>query len=53
MDIEKKRIYKEESQMKLVIYTANCAGNAKNCSYPNRMEISNEEELVEAGSRVW
>lgn len=33
--------------MKLVIYTANCVGNAKNCSYPNRMEISSE-----AGSRV-
>ena len=34
--------------MKLVIYTANCVGNAKNCSYPNRVEISSEEELLEA-----
>lgn len=32
-------------QMKLVFYTANCAGNAKNCSYPNRMEVTNAEEL--------
>lgn len=31
--------------MKLVFYTANCAGNAKNCSYPNRMEVTNAEEL--------
>ena len=34
--------------MKLVIYTANCVGNAKNCSYPNRVEISSEEGLLEA-----
>ena len=34
--------------MKLVIHTANCVGNTKNCSYPNRMEISSEEELLEA-----
>lgn len=34
--------------MKLVIYTVNCVGNAKNCSYPNRVEISSEEELLEA-----
>ena len=34
--------------MKLVIYTANCVGNAKNCSYSNRVEISSEEELLEA-----
>ena len=32
--------------MKLVIYTADCVGNAKNCSYPNRVEIGSEEELM-------
>lgn len=31
--------------MKLVFYTANCIGNAKNCSYPNRMEVTTAEEL--------
>jgi putative DNA primase/helicase len=34
--------------MKLVFYTANCIGNAKNCSYPNRFEVTNAEELKEA-----
>lgn len=33
--------------MKLVFYTANCIGNAKNCSYPNRFEVTNAEELKE------
>lgn len=32
-------------QMKLVFYTANCTGNTKNCSYPNRVEVTNAEEL--------
>lgn len=31
--------------MKLVIYTANCIGNAKNCSYPSRFEVTNADEL--------
>lgn len=31
--------------MKLVFYTANCTGNAKNCSYPNRVVVTNAEEL--------
>ncbi|SHH58834.1 phage/plasmid primase, P4 family [Clostridium grantii] len=31
--------------MKLVFYTANCTGNAKNCSYPNRAEVTTAEEL--------
>lgn len=31
--------------MKLIFYTANCIGNAKNCSYPNRVEVTNAEEL--------
>lgn len=31
--------------MKLVFYTANCIGKAKNCSYPNRVEVTNAEEL--------
>jgi putative DNA primase/helicase len=31
--------------MKLIFYTANCIGNAKNCSYPNRLEVTTAEEL--------
>lgn len=31
--------------MKLIFYTANCIGNAKNCSYPNRIEVTTAEEL--------
>lgn len=31
--------------MKLIFYTANCIGNAKNCSYPNRVEVTTAEEL--------
>ncbi len=34
--------------MKLTLYTADCTGDAKNCSYPNKAEISNKEELVQA-----
>ena len=34
--------------MKLVIYTGNSVGNAKNCLYPIRREISSEAELAEA-----
>ena len=34
--------------MKLVFYTANCTGNAKNCSYPNRVEVTNADELKAA-----
>lgn len=31
--------------MKLVIYTAECKGNAKNCSYPKRFEVTNADDL--------
>lgn len=31
--------------MKLVIYTADCKGNAKNCSYPKRFEVTNADDL--------
>ena len=34
--------------MKLVIYTGNCVGNAKNCLYPTRREITSGAELAEA-----
>ena len=34
--------------MKLVIYTGNCVGNAKNCLYPTRWEITSGAELAEA-----
>lgn len=34
--------------MKLVIYTGNCVGNAKNCLYPTRREITSGAELAKA-----
>ncbi|MCR5487431.1 MAG: DUF5906 domain-containing protein [Lachnospiraceae bacterium] len=34
--------------MKFTLYTANCTGNAKNCSYPNRREITDAASLAEA-----
>ena len=34
--------------MKFVIYTGNCVGNAKNCLYPTRREITSGAELAEA-----
>ena len=34
--------------MKLVIYAADCIGNAKNCLYPHRVVASNAAELAEA-----
>ena len=37
--------------MKLIIYTANCTGDAANCLYPNRVEITNASELAEAVRR--
>ena len=37
--------------MKLTLYTADCTGDAKNCVYPNKAEISNKEELVKAVAR--
>lgn len=33
--------------MKLVIYTADCCGNAANCEYPNKVEVTNAAELAE------
>jgi len=35
----------------LTVYTANERGNAQNCMYPNRMEITDEESAVAAFSR--
>lgn len=37
--------------MKLVFYTADCVGNAKNCSYPNRFEVTNADELIAVVSK--
>ncbi len=34
--------------MKLVLYTAACTGNAKNCSYPHRAEVQDAAQLKEA-----
>ena len=34
--------------MKLVIYAADCIGNAKNCLYPHRVVATNAAELAEA-----
>lgn len=34
--------------MKLILYTARCAGNEKNCSYPDRREIEGPDRLLEA-----
>ena len=30
----------------LTVYTANERGNAKNCMYPNRIEITDEETFI-------
>ena len=35
----------------LTVYTANERGNAQNCMYPNRIEITDEESAVAAFSR--
>lgn len=37
--------------MQLIIYTADCTGNAKNCKYPHRAVVTNEDELQMAVSR--
>lgn len=37
--------------MKLVIYTAGCTGDASNCLYPHRIEVTSAAELAEAVSR--
>ena len=37
--------------MKLVLYTADCTGNAANCVYPHRIEAANARELAEAVRR--
>ena len=29
----------------MIFYRANCCGNEKNCSYPNRMEVSDVESF--------
>lgn len=37
--------------MQLIIYTADCTGNAKNCKYPHRAVVTNADELQAAVSR--
>ena len=37
--------------MKLTLYTADCTGDATNCVYPHKAEISNKQELVKAVAR--
>ena len=37
--------------MNMTIFTADTAGVAKNCLYPNRAEITNTQELAEALSK--
>lgn len=32
--------------MKLIFYGADCTGDAGNCRYPNRIEVTNPEELA-------
>lgn len=34
--------------MQVTIFTANCIGQAANCSYPNRVTVSTPEQLREA-----
>ena len=35
----------------MVVYAANCRGNQKNCIYPNKIELTNEEMAIKAFSR--
>jgi hypothetical protein len=37
----------------LTVYTANERGNAQNCMYPNRIEITDEESAVAAEMLVF
>lgn len=37
--------------MELLLYVANCVGNQTNCIYPNRVVVTNAEELREAVKR--
>ena len=37
--------------MKLIFYGADCTGDAGNCRYPNRIEVTNPEELAVAVSK--
>ena len=41
----------EVKRMQLIIYTADCTGNAKNCKYPHRAIVINADELQTAVSR--
>ena len=34
--------------MQFTIFTANCSGNAGNCDYPNKVEISSAQALQQA-----
>ena len=34
--------------MQLMLCTANCVGNQKNCRYPNKLIVTSEDELKEA-----
>ena len=35
----------------MVVYAANYRGNQKNCFYPNKIELTNEEMAIKAFSR--
>ena len=37
--------------MKIILYTADCTGDAANCRYPHRREVSSAAEMAEAVSR--
>lgn len=37
--------------MQLILYTADCTGDAENCRYPHRVEAASPAELAEAVSR--
>ena len=34
--------------MQLILYTADCTGNAKNCKYPHRAVVTSADELQDA-----
>lgn len=36
--------------MRLTLYTADCTGDAKNCIYPHKTEISTKQELAKAAA---
>lgn len=36
--------------MQLILYTADCVGNAKNCKYPRKAVVTSADELQDAVS---